>query len=192
MLRILSAFLLSAFLVCAGQAAANTLPDSCGDDKVKFDVSTQEGQPLPPAPPEGKAQIILIQTENQMVTLAGDATIRFGMDGSWVGANYGNSYFALTVEPGVHHLCASWQSVWGRLKKNVDLALFTAEPDQTYYFAAQVTVTSRENVTFALSQLNEDEGKYRLKLSKLSASNSKDARRRGTSADTQSASSPPQ
>jgi hypothetical protein len=192
MLRILSAFLLSAFLACAGQAAANTLPDSCGDDKVKFDVSTQEGQPLPPAPPEGKAQIILIQTENQMVTLAGDATIRFGMDGSWVGANNGNSYFALTVEPGVHHLCASWQSVWGAFKKNVGLTLFTAEAGKTYYFAAQVTVTSRDNVTFALSQLNEDEGKYRLKFSALSASNAKDARRRGTSADTRSASSPPQ
>ncbi len=127
MTRILSAFLLSAFLACAGQAAANTLPDSCGDDKVKFDVTTQEGQPLPPAP-EAKAQIIFIQTENQMVTPLGDATIRFGMDGSWVGANNGNSYFALTVDPGVHHLCASWQSVLGRLKKNVDLTLFTAEP----------------------------------------------------------------
>jgi hypothetical protein len=84
MTRILGAFLLSAFLACAGQAAANTLPDSCGDDKVKFDVTTQEGQPLPPAPPAGKAQIIFIQTENQMVTPFSDATIRFGMDGSWV------------------------------------------------------------------------------------------------------------
>ncbi len=192
MTRILSAFLLSAFLACAGQAAANTLPDSCGDDKVKFDVTTQEGQPLPPAP-EAKAQIIFIQTENQMVTPLGDATIRFGMDGSWVGVNNGNSYFALTVDPGVHHLCASWQSVLGRLKKNVDLTLFTAEPGQTYYFAAQVTVTSRDSVTFALSQLNQDEGKYRLKLSKLSTSNPKETRRRASGADTsQSASSRPQ
>jgi hypothetical protein len=192
MTRILGPFLLSAFLACAGQAAANTLPDSCGDDKVKFDVTTQEGQPLPPAPPAGKAQIIFIQTENQMVTPFSDATIRFGMDGSWVGADNGNSYFALTVDSGVHHLCASWQSVLETFKKNVGLTLFTAESGKTYYFVAQVTVTSRDNVTFALSQLNEDEGKYRLKLSKLSTSNPKDARRRGASADTpQSTSSTP-
>jgi hypothetical protein len=191
--RILSALLLSAFLACAGQAAANTLPDSCGDDKVKFDVATQESQPAPPAPPEGKAQIIFIQTENQMVSPFSDATIRFGMDGSWVGADNGNSYFALTVDPGVHHLCASWQSVLGTFKKNVGLTLFTAEPGSIYYFAAQVTVTSRDNVTFALSQLNEDEGKYRLKLSKLSTSNPKDARRRGSAADkSQAGASAPQ
>jgi hypothetical protein len=193
MSRILSGFLLSVFLACAGQTAANTLPDSCGDDKVKFDVATQEGQPAPPAPPASKAQIILIQTENQMVSPFSDATIRFGMDGSWVGANNGNSYFALTVDPGVHHLCASWQSVLGTLKKNVGLTLFTAEPGSIYYFAAQVTVTSRDNVTFALSQLNEDEGKYRLKLSKLSTSNPKDARRRGSAADrSQAGASAPQ
>jgi hypothetical protein len=193
MTRILSTFLLYAFLASAGQAAANTLPDSCGDDKVKFDVATQEGQPLPPAPPEGKAQIVFMQIENQMVTPFSEATIRFGMDGSWVGANNGNSYFALTVDPGVHHLCASWQSVLETFKKNVGLTLFTAEPGKTYYFAAQVTVTSRDNVTFALSPLNEDEGKYRLKSSKLSTSNPRDAKCRATSANTpQSASSKPQ
>jgi hypothetical protein len=96
------------------------------------------------------------------------------------------------VDSGVHHLCASWQSVLETFKKNVGLTLFTAEPGKTSYFVAQVTVTSRDNVTFALSQLNEDEGKYRLKLSKLSTSNPKDARRRGASADTpQSTSSAP-
>ncbi len=130
---------------------------------------------------QAKPRSFSSRLENQMVSPFSDATIRFGMDGSWVGANNGNSYFALTVDPGVHHLCASWQSVLGTLKKNVGLTLFTAEPGSIYYFAAQVTVTSRDNVTFALSQLNEDEGKYRLKLSKLSTSNPKDARRRGTS-----------
>lgn len=101
------------------------------------------------------------------------ATVRFGMDGAWVGANYGNSYFAVTVDPGIHHLCASWQSSLGTLKKNVDLTSFTAEPGQVYYFAAQVIVVARDSFTFGISQLNEDEGKYRVKLSKLSTSKPK-------------------
>ena len=106
---------------------------------------------------KGKAQIVFIENENSKFSLFSDVTVRFGMDGAWVGANYGNSYFALTVDPGVHHLCASWQSALERLQKNVDLTSLTAEPGQVYYFAAQVTLNSRDNPTFGLSQLNEDE-----------------------------------
>jgi hypothetical protein len=103
----LRAFFLCASLACAGQVRATALPDSCGDDKVKFDVKTEEGQPPPAGPTEGKAQIVFIENENQMIGPFMHATVRLGMDGAWVGANYGNSYFALTVAPGVHHLCAS-------------------------------------------------------------------------------------
>jgi hypothetical protein len=167
------AFFLCASLACAGQSRAATLPDSCGADNVNFDVKTEKSQAGPAGPAEGKAQIIFIENESQMIGLGMYATVRFGMDGAWVGANYGNSYFALTVDPGVHHLCASWQSSLRSVKKNVDLTSFTAEPGQVYYFAAQVTVASRDNTIFGLSQLNEDEGKYRVKESKLSTSKPK-------------------
>jgi hypothetical protein len=166
----LLALFLCATLACAGQAWATTLPDSCGDDKVKFDVKTEEGQSAPAAPAEGKAQIIFIETENQMVVPFHSATVRFGMDGGWVGADYSNSYFAFTVDPGVHHLCASWQSDIG---KKVDVTSFTAEPGQVYYFAAAITVNSRTSITFALSQSIEDEAKYQLKTWKLSTSKPK-------------------
>jgi hypothetical protein len=169
----LRVFFLCASLACAGQVWATPLPDSCGDDKIKFDVKTEGDQPAPAGPAEGKAQIVFIENENSKFSLFSDVTVRFGMDGAWVGANYGNSYFALTVDPGVHHLCASWQSALERLQKNVDLTSLTAEPGQVYYFAAQVTLNSRDNPTFGLSQLNEDEGKYRVKESKLSTSKPK-------------------
>ena len=152
------------------------MPDCCGDDKVKFDVKTEKGQPLPAGRADGKAQIVFIESENQMVVPFHDAAVRFGMDGAWVGANYGNSYFALTVDPGVHHLCASWQSV-RELKKNVKLTSFTAEPGQVYYFAGEIVV-SREALIFSFSQLNEDEGKYPLEALKLSTSKPKWASRR--------------
>jgi hypothetical protein len=60
------------------------------------------------------------------------------------------------------------------LKKSIDVASFTAEPGKVYYFAAQVTVIptggNNANYTFGLSQLDEDEGKYRVKAWKLATS----------------------
>lgn len=170
---ILGVFFLCASLACVGQVWASTWPDSCGNDRVKFDVKTEEGQPVPAGPAEGKAQIVFIENGNQMIGPFMHATVRLGMDGAWVGANYGNSYFALTVDPGVHHLCANWQSSMESLQKGLDLTSFTAEPAKIYYFEAQVTVNSRSSVTFTLSQLNEDEGKYLVKGSKLSTSRPK-------------------
>ena len=93
------------------------LPDACGDDSVKFDVKTEKGQPAPAPPPAGKAQIVFIQNFEKPSNTWMSPTIRVGMDGAWVGANQSNSYFTLTVDPGVHHLCVSWQAVWSVLKK---------------------------------------------------------------------------
>jgi hypothetical protein len=161
------ASLLYLSFACAGQLWAASLPDSCGNDKVKFDVKTVEGQPVPSSPADGKAQIVFIENENQLIGPFMHATVRFGVDGSWAGANYGNSYFALTVDPGVHHLCAFWEH------KNVDVTSLVTEPGKVYYLAAKVNVQSRYSVTFGLSQLNEDEGEYQVKLLKLSSSKAK-------------------
>jgi hypothetical protein len=162
---------LSASLAFAAQARATVLPDACGDDKVKFDVKTEEGQPAFAPPAVGKAQIVFIENDDKYIGCIAlcEVTTRVGMDGAWVGANNGNSYFALTVDPGVHHLCASWQSALSMLKKNVDVISFTAEPGKVYYFAAQIVETGGKEVppTITLSQLNEDEGQYRVKAWKL-------------------------
>jgi hypothetical protein len=167
MTQALRAFFLCASLACAGQLWATTLPDSCGNAKVKFDVTTEVGQPVPAGPVEGKAQIIFVENENHMIGPFMNATVRFGVDGSWVGATKGNSYFAVTVDPGVHHLCAFWE------RKNVDVTPLAAEPGKVYYFAAQVNVESKYSITFGLSQLNEDEGRYRVSNSQLSSSKPK-------------------
>lgn len=157
----LAQLLLCASLLAASQARANKLPDACGDDKVQFDVYTEGHQPPPARPPAGWAQIVLIENENQMVGHSGSATVRFGLEGDWVGANKGNSYFTVTVNPGVHHLCASI-----REGGYVDLASVAAEPDKVYYFEARVTVQSapffQDSITFGLSQLSEDHGQERV------------------------------
>ncbi len=175
--------LLCATLLPAVQARAKTiLPDACGDDSVKFDVKTEKDQPPPAPPAAGKAQIVFIENENQGLGLGMHATVRFGVDGAWVGANNDNSYFVVDVDPGVHHLCVSWQSSLKTIKKSIDVASFTAEPGKVYYYAANVILTvirgasgpgvtsggGGANIDFGLAPLNEDEGKYRVKAWKLS------------------------
>lgn len=166
-------FLCFLALLAAIPARATVLPDACGSDKIKFDVSQQKSPSALPAPASGKAQIVLVEDNNRMVTPFSYATVRFGLDGTWVGADKGDSYFVVNVDPGVHHVCANWQSGLSILKRDVNVTSFTAEAGKTYYFAAQITVVSKEDISFALVPLNDDEGKYRVKAWKLSAAKPK-------------------
>jgi hypothetical protein len=167
----LSVLFLGLALLSAGRAWGTVLPDACGDDKVKFDVSAEKSKTPPASPEGGKAQIVFIENENRMIGPFMYATIRYGLDGAWAGANKNNSYFTVLVDPGVHHLCASWQSALPSLKKSIDTASFTAEPGKTYYFAANVRVIpvgeNSATFDFDLQPLDEDAGKYRVKAWKL-------------------------
>ncbi|MFY9854407.1 MAG: hypothetical protein WAK26_11085, partial [Terracidiphilus sp.] len=80
--------LLSASFAVAAQAWATTLPDACGDDKIKFDVKTEEGQHTPAPPPAGKALIVFIENDDKEIGCVAlcEVTTRVGMDGAWVGA----------------------------------------------------------------------------------------------------------
>jgi hypothetical protein len=177
----LFALLLCASLLAVTQARAKTiLPDACGDDKVTFEVKTEKGQPPPAPPAEGKAQIVFIETQDKTWGCLGCGTppTRFGMDGAWVGANQGDSYFTLDVAPGEHHLCAGWQSVFGHINKMVGMASLTAEAGKVYYFEAKATLhvhsygnnSHETDRDLEFTQLNDDEGKYRVKASKLATS----------------------
>jgi hypothetical protein len=171
----LGVLLLLASLSPYVQARSRILPDACGSDKVKFHISEQKDQPAPAAPETGKAEIVFVNTvEKQGVgvwrgvaCLGCNNPTRIGVDGAWVGANKGESYFAIPVAPGEHHLCANQQGT-----NNVDMATFTAEPGKVYYYQVKFTAKRAEGNTidksFELKPLSEDEGKYRVKISKLS------------------------
>jgi hypothetical protein len=159
----MAAFLFCVLFVLGNQLRATTLPDACGNDKVKFDVTTQKGQPA--SPTAGKAEIVFIEDQNEEHNPWHPwDTVRFGVDGAWVGADKGNSYFTLDVAPGLHHLCASWQG-----QNSFDLAPIAAKAGKVYYFGADVT-ESKYYDHFGLSQLNDDQGKYRVKVWQLSTS----------------------
>ncbi len=156
-----------ALAVCA--RAKTILPDACGSDDVKFKVKAREGQPVPTAPEAGKAQVVFVEVMDKTGLFTGDAITRIGVDGAWVGANKGDSYFTFTVTPGDHHLCADWQADFGPTKEKVGLDFFKAEPGKIYYYQVKITVISQAaQRSLVLTRLSEDEGKYRIKASPYS------------------------
>jgi len=65
----------------------------------------------------------------------GTPPTRFGVDGTWAGANGYRSYFFFPVEPGDHRLCTSAQSKLRSVVNSSTAAIsFTAEAGKAYYF----------------------------------------------------------
>jgi hypothetical protein len=197
--------LLAAGLTTAPAWATTILPDACGSDKEKFDVTATKPADATPAiaPVDGKARVVFIETViNTGYLLGGPGfTTRFGVDGKWVGAASNNSYFTLDLEPGVHHLCSAVQGTFSAPKDKIGISSFTAEAGKIYYIAYMITnkasghsgvfvgggtapgspgtppapptyVPGNAHVDSSngLFFLDEDEGKFRVKSSKISTS----------------------
>jgi hypothetical protein len=97
------------------------------------------------------------------------------LDGTWVGANHGNSYFYLTVEPGEHHLCANWQSFVGFGARHQSAAAhFTTEAGQSYYFTVKNTWLREVMIMkIALEPLDSDKGQLLASRFAFSSSHAK-------------------
>jgi hypothetical protein len=147
----------------AAQLKATVLPDACGEEKGGFRVTEQKDAAAPGEPEAGKAQVIFANVSDRNTDRL---TIRVGMDGSWIGANKGHSYFSVAVTPGIHHLCTNYQGAMGQLKEVNGVTSFTAEAGKTYYFAVNAVTSGgygnfHKTIEFAV--LSEDEGKFRVK-----------------------------
>ncbi len=130
-----SALLILFVAISAGaMAQRSVVPLACGPSEVRFDVELDNTQhaALPVEP--GKARIYFIEdlgTEGP-TGVVGSYVTKIGMDGAWIGAIRAKSWFSIAVEPGVHHLCTNSQThMFGPV---VELAHFTAEAGQAYYF----------------------------------------------------------
>ena len=95
-------FLLASPALAQTKSSIAAPPSSCGPTNVQFDVK-RDPSAAPAELDPSKALIYLIGS-------FGDGTIRMGLDGTWIGANSGNSHFSFSVPPGEHHLCANVQS----------------------------------------------------------------------------------
>jgi hypothetical protein len=143
---------------------------ACGASDVEFDVkSDYQGKHLPEVA-AGKAVVYFVQT--QRIAVINHITAKIGLDGAWVGANQGDSYFFATVDPGEHHLCASWQSDFAK-QREVSLNNLTAESGKTYYFLVRITGDGRAVDSFDLVKLNSDEAQLLIARSPYSVSRAK-------------------
>lgn len=93
-MRALVGLLLFASSVFAQNQIPAAVPQSaCGRGEVQYDVKRDQGQHIPEADPT-KVLVYIIQDEQTVdPCIQCTITTRIGLDGSWIGANNGGSYF---------------------------------------------------------------------------------------------------
>ncbi len=163
--------LLSAAAVAQGNSAG--VAAACGDAKTKFEVETGKEKHVP-QPEPAKALVYFVEDDSNFGSTP-KPTTRIGIDGEWVGATHGNSYFYVSVDPGNHHLCASWQStvILGRSRQSSG-AHFTADAGGVYYFEVKNTYWLEQGaLNMTLAPLDSDQGQLVVSKFPFSASRPK-------------------
>jgi hypothetical protein len=155
----------------SASAFAQVPPDvataACGSEKVSFNVKADESQHALAQPDPGKALVYFIQEKGSD---AFAVTTKIGIDGAWVGANKNSSYFAVSVEPGEHHVCAKVESFRGH---PVGLVHFTADAGKVYYFDARVVYGEESDLYLFLGPVDSDQARHVIDSLALSVSNPK-------------------
>ena len=164
MKTIAAVLLLSCYALGQNKTAVAAAEAACGPRDVNFEVKADASQHPTPTPENGKALIFVVQEDR--------ITSRFGVDGKWVGANYGRTYFFVPIDPGQHHLCAIGRSGVARW---VSLRQLRAEAGMTYYLVPHIVgeAVYAIDAKFELSQVDPDQGKALVAKAKFSTSHPK-------------------
>ena len=130
-------------LPAMGQSAPADLRGAagCGPANEQFHVKVDKTKHAMTQPEAGKALVYVIVEEYprpQGYIYIGNITTRVGLDGNWVGANYGESYVSFAAEPGEHHLCTDWQSVLKSRQRLSDAVDLVADAGKTYFYRAKL------------------------------------------------------
>jgi hypothetical protein len=148
---------------------------ACGPINLNLDVTLDNSQHTFAQPETGKGRVYFIQDDGPLGSHQ-HYTLRLGLDGVWVGAYKENSYFAVSVEPGEHHVCANVQSN-ASVGTIVELAHFVAEAGKNYYFRtrfiAGITSLYPTPPYLELSPVDSDQAKYLITSYPLSISHPK-------------------
>ena len=148
----------------------------CGGPSDSFSVQTDHVSNSPVQSEPGKALVYVIEDDSNFASFP-KPTTRTGIDGKWIGATHGNSYLYFTVDPGVHHLCTSWQKavILGRGRQTSALH-FTAEEHGIYFFQVKNVFQHTEYSALfdsTLQPIDSDEGQVLVRKYQLSTSRSK-------------------
>jgi hypothetical protein len=173
---LLATLLCSTLAFAQEQSPLAGVEAACGPKEVQFDAHSAPSLPL--AQPEaGKGLVYVVEEFDKLPTQIARPTLRVGVDGKWVGADKGNSYISFSVDPGEHHLCTNWQSHLKQLSNEAAFTSFTTDSGKIYFFRARITEhggsIGGSTFTLDLEPVNEDQGKYLVASSALSASKPK-------------------
>lgn len=146
----------------------------CGASNVTFSVATKKNQHPFAQPDADKALVYFVEDDSNFNAIP-KPTVRAGLDGTWVGATHGSSYFYFPVDVGQHHLCVSWQ---GKGQETYAAATdFSAKAGEVYFFVVQNTwVWPKGSELFRkidLISVNRDEGQLLASMYSFSVSHAK-------------------
>ena len=150
------------------QDAPPTAPSrgGCGPSEGQYEVTTNKNEHPAGQLEPGKALVYVIEDIER------GPTMRVGVDGAWVGANKGKSYFFFSLDPGDHQLCTKWQS--GIFKKTADrmgsATTLTVERGKTYYLRVQAYQRSERDWTVKLDPVETAEGQFLVSSASYSSS----------------------
>jgi hypothetical protein len=149
------------------RAANVSLPAACGVDNTDFVVKrdSRNSQTAPDVQaPAGKALVYVIEEMPDTAFLT--SNVKIGVDGSWIGETARQDYMSFTLDPGIHHLCVTYQ---GQFAPGVDggaiLHRLHAEPGKTYYLLYRGVFLKEYGEIGFFNEVDEDEGQYLLQLS---------------------------
>jgi hypothetical protein len=158
MRTVLALFFFTLAALAQDPAAISAAEAACGPMAVNFDVKDDDTQHTVRQPDADKALVYVIQDIGDVPCIAGCITSKIALDGAWIGANHRNSYLVFAVDPGERHLCARWQSHFGRLNQVAGLVHFTAEPGKVYFFRTRVLGASATSF-FNFEPIDSDQGR---------------------------------
>ena len=147
----------------------------CGPDEIQFDVKTDKSQHPSAQLEAGKALVYVFEEEKKQQNRfnIGSVTTRVGLDGKWVGANHGKSYFFFSVTPGEHRLCTQWQSSFARFSRLGSALTFTAVAGGKYYFRTEVEERDEFPAEVRLKPVDNAEGQFLISVDAFSTSHEK-------------------
>jgi len=150
-------------------APAVSARGGCGPSAGQFDVKADRKQHPVASPDAGKALAYVFEDIER------GPTMRVGVDGAWIGANKGKSYFFFSVDPGDHQVCTNWQSgTFKETSKRIGSAMtLKAEAGKTYYLRTEVYERTERDFNVKFVPVETAEGQFLISASAFSTFHSK-------------------
>jgi hypothetical protein len=169
---VVSPIVATSFLIQAMLAQAPAT--ACGTDSRNYTFHTDSDISIP-SPAEGMATLVLIADQlddrppGHAACVKCASQLTLGMDGQWIAATHGFSHTAISVPAGDHHFCVSNSPSFVAPDALPAMLGLHVEAGKTYFVRGRLARYYREGfAVLDLTQINEDEGRYLVSMSKRS------------------------